>query len=90
MAPNPEYVEYLQSDAWYTFRRRVIRFRGNRCQNCGADGMTTILHVHHLNYERLGKERIKDVRLLCVTCHRRADRVRKRGTWKGKRVHVRS
>jgi hypothetical protein len=39
---------------------------GEKCSLCPR---TCELQVHHLNYERLGHERKKDVIVLCVRCH---------------------
>ena len=34
------------------------------------------LELHHKTYERLGRERIDDLELLCSSCHKEADRER--------------
>ena len=39
---------------------------GKKCALCPR---THELNVHHLNYERLGHERVEDVIVLCVRCH---------------------
>lgn len=78
MTRTPEYEAYLDSDEWGAFRARVIRYRRNKCQKCGADGRNEILHCHHLTYKRIFEERLKDVELLCVPCHRKADAKRKK------------
>lgn len=77
MTRTPEYEAYLDSDEWRAFRARVIKHYDNKCAKCGADGKNEILHVHHLTYEKLFKERLSDVELLCVPCHKKADEKRK-------------
>ena len=37
------------------------------CRICEAHGVE--LHVHHLTYERVGKENLKDLVTLCRRCH---------------------
>lgn len=69
-----EYLEYIESDAWKRYRRRVLRAWGNKCAKCGADGKTTLLHVHHKTYERLGRERLEDCVPLCIPHHEQAFR----------------
>lgn len=63
-----EYREYLQSPHWQAFRQWTLEARGHRCERCHRkDG----LNVHHLTYERRGHERLDDVVVLCLGCHRR-------------------
>ncbi len=63
-----KYQEYLKSNHWKEtkarFRKKV---KGRRCQFCGATGE---LHIHHRTYERLGRERLKDLVQLCEECHK--------------------
>ena len=66
------YLAYLASDHWQRFRRLALSAAGHRCARCDDDGRTTIdvfLEVHHLTYERLGRERLEDVEVLCTNCH---------------------
>lgn len=62
-----KYKEYLQSDKWRTFKNKLKRLRGNRCEVCQAPNK--ILDGHHLTYIRLYNERLDDVQLLCRECH---------------------
>jgi len=62
----PRYRLYLKSHAWKQRRWGVLRRAGNKCQLCPA---TTHLEVHHVTYNRVGAERIEDMRCLCRTCH---------------------
>ena len=38
------------------------------CENEGCTNEAK--HIHHLTYERLGKERLEDLQALCPECHR--------------------
>jgi 5-methylcytosine-specific restriction endonuclease McrA len=62
-----EYEAYINSPEWRAFRMTIFAQRGRRCQNCGTE--KGIIHVHHLNYNRFGHEKPKDVRVLCEECH---------------------
>jgi 5-methylcytosine-specific restriction endonuclease McrA len=64
----PWYILYLQSPHWLKLRRKIIRFRGKRCSNCGITRKP--LTLHHLTYERVFREEIYDVELLCSICHK--------------------
>lgn len=68
------YEAVLRSQRWTKIVKPLIASRaGNACERCGA---TESLSVHHLTYERLGKERPSDLLLLCERCHEIADRYR--------------
>lgn len=60
------YNTYLGSNHWKSTRQKALERADYQCWNCNAnDG----LHVHHLTYERVGKERPDDLRVLCSSCH---------------------
>jgi 5-methylcytosine-specific restriction endonuclease McrA len=61
------YEEYLQSPEWRLKRAKTVRRAGYRCQVCNRRGP---LHVHHRSYENLGRERTRDLVVLCDGCHR--------------------
>lgn len=61
-----DYYVYLASPAWSKKRRRFIREAGGKCQTCGSNKR---LQVHHKHYRTLGRERRRDVRVLCDDCH---------------------
>ena len=50
---------------------RVIKcIAVERCPICENDGCTNeAKQVHHLNYERIGEERLEDLQALCPKCH---------------------
>ena len=60
------YERYLRSDHWQFTRRRALLRAGGQCQLCEATGS---LNVHHLTYRRRGREKEKDVMVLCYPCH---------------------
>jgi len=62
-----DYSQYLKSKHWQRVRRRALRRAGRHCSVC-ADQKN--LDVHHNNYERLRKERMSDVVVLCRDCHK--------------------
>lgn len=72
-----EYEKYLETPHWQAFRKLAFEAQMKRagrlfCERCPIDRNTknTVeLHVHHLTYERLGKERVQDVEIICRACH---------------------
>lgn len=67
------YTTYMQSDAWKALRTQMIDTVGGLCERCDASEDTVTLEVHHLTYERLGREAIEDLQVLCPPCHVLAD-----------------
>jgi len=67
--PFVYYDDYLASSYWQETRKRKLELTGFVCQECGKTD--TVLHVHHLTYERLGYELDTDLIVLCESCHRR-------------------
>lgn len=68
-----EYVNYLKSEEWASVRRRKLTDAEFKCQRCGFNPGTSKqkLEVHHKTYERLGKELMEDLEVLCDRCHRK-------------------
>lgn len=66
-AKRMPYPKYLATDHWRIVRREAIIYHGNMCSQC-QDKYAT--HVHHLNYEYIGAERVVDVQPMCGSCHR--------------------
>lgn len=60
------YNRYLQSNEWFELRKRKLESVGNACEKCefGYE-----LRVHHLTYERIGQEKLSDLKVLCARCH---------------------
>lgn len=68
------YAHYLASDHWKNFRRSV---RSQWCFCCLVHSVK--LEVHHITYDRLGRERPTDVVTVCDKCHKEIHRMTKRG-----------
>lgn len=74
-----EYDRYLLSQTWRDCARRVLEAQRKRsgrnfCQRCHKGRVEKAgikFHVHHLTYERLYKEKIEDMEILCDECHRK-------------------
>ena len=68
---STSYAAYIKSDAWRFSPARLAELlaSGARCRICNDGRSTTILHVHHRTYERLGCELVEDLTTLCEECH---------------------
>lgn len=60
------YQDYLRSSHWRALRLKVLERDGHRCKGCRRKDR---LEVHHLTYERLGRELSEDLITLCQRCH---------------------
>ncbi len=69
---DPEYVRYLNSQAWAAKRAEILARADGLCEECGASLGPGEAEVHHLSYERVGRELPEDLVALCPGCHRRA------------------
>lgn len=65
---NQIYTEYLQSEEWKYKREEVFLSKWKLCQKCWSD---QYLHIHHWTYLRLWKEKMKDLFVLCWSCHKK-------------------
>jgi len=74
MAHSPQYKLALVSDYWRALSASVFQQRGPYCQRCGKFSLG--LELHHLTYDRVGRERPQDVVIVCRVCHPDADRER--------------
>ena len=68
------YAAYLKTAQWKNIRAVMLKLSDGKCARCGH-GLPD-LEVHHKTYERLGKERMTDLEVLCRTCHKAADEER--------------
>lgn len=70
-----EYREYLESHTWQATRLRRLRlcewngYGWCRCEKCRTWTHQSQIDVHHVSYERLGRERMSDLDVLCRSCH---------------------
>ena len=61
---------YYSSAQWRAVRERKLESKQYRCEKCGARKSARVqLHCHHRNYERWGHEWLRDLRVLCQSCH---------------------
>lgn len=74
------YERYISSPEWKKKREKALKsahYKGKYwCQDCGWNFKVDQLEVHHLTYERLGKERDTDLIVVCSRCHKKQDKVR--------------
>ena len=64
-----KYRAYINSNAWASFRKEAFKHHGKMCNRCHRDELP--VEVHHLTYERLFKELLMDVEILCKYCHQK-------------------
>lgn len=70
------YDAYLATPHWAYIRDAKLGYSNYTCLVCGYRrfwykwGMPKRLEVHHLTYERLGRERLADLEVLCEDCHK--------------------
>lgn len=69
------YQSYLKSNKWISIRNRVRKRARGKCELCPkwkdklkSDSENFI--VHHLTYERVTKELLRDLMYLCRDCHK--------------------
>jgi hypothetical protein len=72
---SERYAAHLRSPYWANLKTKVMRRRGAKCEMCCASEKPLDLHHHH--YRTFGRERQKDVAVLCRECHRLADAERR-------------
>jgi Leucine-rich repeat (LRR) protein len=63
--PRAEKERYLNSNKWEVIRNAVIK-RDRLCASCSE---SEDMHVHHVHYQRLGRENLNDLIVLCRICH---------------------
>lgn len=63
---NIDYSSYMQSEAWWARKAEYYKTHAKRCSACGSKKN---IHLHHMTYERLGRERDSDMAPLCEKCH---------------------
>jgi hypothetical protein len=70
LPPSPIYIgkeekQYYLSSAQWLMKRLSVKHRDKVCVACGQPGT----EVHHLHYRNWKKEPLKDLVLLCRSCH---------------------
>lgn len=81
-----DYKKYIKEHPhWKKVKQARYDFDGHRCVVCHTDLLPWEYETHHLNYIRLGNERLRDVVTLCKECHIIFHNVwKKQDFWKGK------
>ena len=81
-----DYGEYIREHPhWQAVRKKRFEFDGGRCVICHKDLTGQMYQTHHLHYQRLGHERLRDVITLCPGCHHDFHQSwTKSSFWKGK------
>lgn len=67
MAKKLWYRELLASEKWQWMRKRRFREANYTCSLCMQ--FSVVLCLHHLNYLHVGRERKKDLVVVCKKCH---------------------
>lgn len=62
-----DYRRYIKSKAWRIKREAALKHYGACCAFCHR---TDRLEVHHRHYNSLGREKMKDLLVLCESCHK--------------------
>jgi len=81
-----EYETYISSNKWSRKRKRLLGDH-NVCLGCFRETEGGTLHLHHVNYDALGKETRKDVIPLCKVCHEALHSALKKHGWTAKESH---
>lgn len=61
-----EYQRYLASREWAVLRRKVHNRSAGICERCHINEAS---QVHHVTYERIGRELLEDLQHVCSLCH---------------------
>lgn len=65
-----KYHDYIKKHPrWQKVRQARLRFDDYKCVVCKRDLKGEPYQTHHLSYQRLGRERIRDVVTMCDSCH---------------------
>lgn len=60
---------YLKSNHWQQVRQKIGEGAGWKCEVKGCANYGKGLNAHHLNYERVGKEKMSDLVYICPYHH---------------------
>jgi hypothetical protein len=63
------YRRHLNSGLWRWIRKLKLKEARYTCNECGNRPGRQELELHHLTYERVGRERLTDLCVLCCPCH---------------------
>lgn len=62
---------HIYPDAWERQRiqKIMLKWAGNKCENCGATIEQSLLHVHHIYWNNKHDCRFENLVVVCVSCH---------------------
>jgi 5-methylcytosine-specific restriction endonuclease McrA len=60
------HVRNQRSERYRELRSQALAAAGHRCERCNGSGQ---LELHHKHYATLGFETLKDIEMLCRSCH---------------------
>ena len=63
------YVEYLMSDKWKQTKLTRLLIDDFKCQQCNKPITAETSHCHHIMYQNLRDEGMKDMVSVCPQCH---------------------
>ena len=63
------YVEHLMSDKWKQTKLTRLLIDDFKCQQCDKPITAETSHCHHITYQNLEDEGMKDVVSVCPQCH---------------------
>ena len=67
---SSDYKRYLRCRHWQELRQKALNRANGRCEMCGYEPWKPgTLQVHHRTYERIGKEGLDDLIVVCPRCH---------------------
>lgn len=83
-----DYKKYIKEHPhWQKVRQARFQFDNGVCGICHRDLRSDRFETHHLNYNNLGNEHLRDVITLCSACHTRFHNAwRKSDFWKGREI----
>lgn len=66
-----DYLTYIKSDAWKRKKKNFLRAlrKAKIPQACYTCDTKYNLHVHHVSYAHIGSEQMRELLLLCTSCH---------------------
>jgi len=64
----PNYTRYFHSREWNKKREEILKRDNHLCQVCKKGAAE---QVHHLTYERMGRELSEDLLSVCTNCHKK-------------------
>ena len=68
------YQKYMRSKEWKAKRQEKLEVCDHKCE-CEGGCYRKATQIHHLHYDTLGDESMKDLQALCPKCHMQKSRV---------------